>query len=53
MTIIIAILVIVIYPSVKPLDQNPLTNATNSTDQSATAVATPNKPLAITNSNTY
>lgn len=53
MTNVIAILMIVIYPSVKPLDQNPLTTVTNSTDQSATAVTTPNKPLAITNSNTY
>lgn len=53
MTIIIAILMIVIYPSVKPLDQTPLTTVTNSTDQSATAVTTPNKPIAIANSNTY
>ena len=35
--------------SVKPLDQNTLTTVKNSSDQSATAVLTPNKPLTTTN----
>ena len=52
MTIIIAILMIVISPSVKPLDQTPLTIFTSSSDQSST-VPPPNKALATTDSNTY
>ena len=53
MTIIIAILMIVISPSVKPLDKTPLTTATKSSDHGANVVSTLNLSLPATKGNNY